>query len=505
MNKKIKRHALISVFNKKKLYTICKVLKFYKIGIIATDSTAKHIKSLGFICKNISSITKFKEMLGGRVKTLHPLIHGSILYKRNDNKQIKEIKKNNFLSIDFVIVDLYPFSNAAEKSLPFEKVIEMIDIGGAAILRSGSKNFDSVTTINNYIHYDDFINQLKNNNGNTTIEFRKKMAIDSFKKIANYDLIISKWLKNQTNKLSVNNFIKLKYGENPNQKASYFKDSNQRSIFRNIISDTKLSYNNILDINSGVSCISEFSEPTCVIIKHNNPCGVASNKNIKLAYTSALKCDPTSAYGGIFIFNRLVDESLSKSLLKKYTTVVCAPKFTKNALMILKKKKNLVIFSTNNLSLNKNEVKYVFGGRIKQIVNSANINKKNIMTVNKFKMNKNLIDDLIFALKICKHVRSNAIVIVKNKKTIGIGAGQMSRIDATKLSLSKILKMNKSKSFVAASDGFFPFNDSIKLLKKHGCNGLIAPYGSKNDNNLIKYVKKNNINLFFSKNRFFKH
>ena len=503
MNKIIKRHALISSFDKKKLYKICKVLKLFQIKIIATESTAKHIRSIGYDCSKISSITKFKEILGGRVKTLHPLIHGSLLYKRNNNKHFKEIKKYNFPIIDFVIVDLYPFKDVVKKNLLFDEVLEMIDIGGTAMLRSASKNFESITTLAGDKHYDEFTRQLKKNNGSTTIEFRKKMAIYTFKTISEYDLKISDWL-NDIKRKKCKKEISLKYGENPNQTASYSKNLNQKSIFEKIINNQNLSYNNILDINSGMHCIKEFSEPSCVIIKHTNPCGVASSTNIKLAYVNALKCDPISAFGGIAIFNRTIDGSLSKSLFKKYLNIVCAPQFTKDALNILKKKKNLIIVSTKNIHLNKNETSFVLGGIIKQEVNNAKIVKKNIIAVNKFNINNSLTNDLLFALKVCKHVKSNAIVIVKNKRTLGIGAGQMSRIDATKISLSKISK-NKTKSFVAASDGFFPFNDSIKLLKKFGCKALITPFGSKNDNNLIKYAKKNNINLFFSKGRFFKH
>ena len=310
MKNKIKRYALISSYNKKKLYKICKVLKLYEIGIIATSTTAKHIESIGFKCNKTSSITKFKEMLEGRVKTLHPHIHGSLLYKRGNDRHLKEIKKFNLPLIDFVIVDLYPFANSVKNKLLFEESLEMIDIGGVAMLRSASKNFESVTSIIGHKHYDDFILQLKKNNGSTTIEFRKKMASYTFKTISEYDLKISDWLNDIKRKKSKKE-ISLKYGENPNQAASYNKNLNQKSIFEKIINDQNLSYNNILDINSGMHCIKEFSEPSCVIIKHTNPCGVASSTNIKLAYINALKCDPISAFGGIAIFNRTIDGSLS--------------------------------------------------------------------------------------------------------------------------------------------------------------------------------------------------
>ena len=338
MKKNHKRFALISTFDKSKLYKVCKTLIFYNISIIATDSTAQQIKSYGFDCKTVSNITKYKEILDGRVKTLNPIIHGSLLFKRNNPNHLKEAIKNNHPLIDFVIVNLYPFKKAKNHG-NFEKILEMIDIGGVAILRSASKNFRSVTTINGLEHYNKFIKELKINRGITSIGFRKKMAINTFHKTANYDLEIYKWLNKNNLQPNNKNSTKLKYGENPDQKAEYKFNKKQNCIFNNVISGKTLSYNNILDVDSGMECMHEFSEPTCVIIKHNTPCGVASSQNIKLAYHRALSCDPISSFGGVYIFNRSINENLANSLYKKYTDVICAPQFTKKALIKLKEKK----------------------------------------------------------------------------------------------------------------------------------------------------------------------
>ncbi len=504
MKIKKKRFALISTFNKNQLPKICKALKLHNIGIIATNSTAKYIKSHGFVCKKVSDVTRFKEVLDGRVKTLHPVIHASLLHKRDNKMHVREVIKNNYSIIDFVIVNLYPFDQAIKNS-SFEKILEMIDIGGTALIRSACKNFESVTTISNPTYYNDFVNELNYNNGKTTLKFRKQMAINSFYTTSRYDYYIYKWLKNSKSKSIKPEIINLLYGENPDQKSQLKLTVNKQSILENVISKKPLSYNNILDVSSGIECVREFLEPTCVIIKHNNPCGVSSNANINIAYKNALNADPISAFGGIIIFNRSVNEKIAKDLYKKYIMIICAPDFTKKAELKLKTKKSLILIKTKKLKLNKYDQRSVIGGIISQSKNLKIINKKSIMAINNYRINDKLINDLIFALKVCKHVKSNAIVIANNKTTLGIGGGQMSRIDATKIALSKIKIKKKTKKFIVASDGFFPFNDSVKLLKKNGCNGLAAPSGSKNDNNLIKYVKKNQLNLFFTKERFFKH
>jgi len=499
----MKRHALISVYDKSSLGKICGVLDRFNIEIISTGATAKKIISLGYQCKEISNLTKFKEILNGRVKTLNHKLHASILYKRNNPEHEKTFKKLNFPIIDFVIVNFYPFSKISNKEELGEK-IEMIDIGGPSMIRSASKNFSSVTTICEKKFYDPLIKELKKNKGETTLAFRKKMAERNFKLTSDYDLSIFKWFKGN-HKKEIKNKIKIKYGENPNQKAYYLAKS-KPNLFTSQLSGKNLGYNNILDISDGLSCLNEFSEPTCVIVKHNNPCGVASAKNIQKAYLKALASDPISAFGGVVLFNRKIEKNLSKLLLKNFYEVIVSTKFNKESLKILKSKKKLIIIDSSTLKETNNKIfKSVNSGILYQEFNSFKISKHGIRLVSKKKSSKKKLDNLIFAYKVAKHVKSNAIVLVNNKQTVGIGAGQMSRVDSTKIAIMKYKKSFKDKGFVCASDAFFPFTDNLQKLLKLKCAGIIQPGGSINDNKIINYANKKNVPLYFVKNRVFKH
>ena len=500
--KSLNSNALISVYDKTSLKEICSTLTKFNIGIISTGATSKKIKSLGFSCKEISNLTKFKDILEGRVKTLDPKIHSSILFKRNDITHEKAFKELNFPKIDFVIVNFYPFSKISDKESVTKK-IEMIDIGGPSMIRSASKNYEYVTTISNKKYYKSLIKELENNNGKTTLAFRKKMAKLNFKLTSEYDLLIYNWF-NKNNK-KIDKKIKLKYGENPNQKA-YFINSSNSNILNSQVSGKNIGYNNILDISEGLNCLNEFSEPTCVIVKHNNPCSVSSAYNIKKAYLKALQSDPISSFGGIVLFNKKIDEKLSKAINRKFFEVIVAPKFENKALLNLKSKKSSIIINSSNLKNNKKiEFKSVISGTLFQESNSYKNIKLKTKLVTKKKCSKKIMDDLLFAFKVAKHVKSNAIVLVNNKQTLGIGAGQMSRIDSTKIAILKYKNFFKNKTFVCASDAFFPFTDSIKLLLKLNCKGIIQPSGSKNDQKIIEYANKNNASLYFVKNRAFKH
>ncbi len=500
--KSLERNALISVYDKSYLKGLCSVFKKFNIGIISTGATAKKINSLGFECKKISDLTKFKEILDGRVKTLNPKIHASLLYKRNNNMHEEVFKKLKFPRIDFVIVNFYPFSKISNKNNNNEKKIEMIDIGGPAMIRSASKNFESITTISEKKFYKILIKNLENNNGQTTLTFRKKMAIRNFKLTSDYDLSIFKWLNKDKER---NKKIKLKYGENPNQKSYFIKNSNL-NIFNSQISGKNIGYNNILDISDGINCLNEFTEPTCVIIKHNNPCGVASANDIKNAYYRAIRSDPISAFGGVVLLNKKIDKNLAKKINLKFFEVIVAPKFDKKALEILKYKKNLIIINSSKIKKgNKINFRSINSGVLYQDTNSFKITSSKIQLVNKIKANEKIIEDLLFAYKVAKHVKSNAIVLANNKQTLGIGAGQMSRLDSTRIATLKYKDYFKNKKFICASDAFFPFTDNIKLLINLNCKGIIQPSGSINDHKIIKYAEKNNVSLYFIKNRVFKH
>ena len=499
----MKRNALISVYDKSSLKKICSAFNQFNIGIISTGATAKKIISLGYACKEISNLTKFKEILDGRVKTLNPKLHASILYKRNNPSHEKIFKKLNFPIIDFVIVNFYPFTKISNKEIP-EKKIEMIDIGGPSMIRSASKNFLSVTTICDKKFYDPLIKELIKNKGVTSLAFRKKMAEKNFKLTSDYDLSIFKWFSKST-KNKKSNKIKIKYGENPNQKAYYLPNS-KSNLFKSQLGGKNLGYNNILDISEGLNCLNEFNEPTCVIIKHNNPCGVASADNIENAYLKAQRSDPLSAFGGIVLFNRKINENLAKILVKNFYEVIVANKFNKNSLKALKSKKKLIIIDSSGLREKNKEIhKSVNSGVLYQEFNSYKISKSEIKLVSNKKSSETIVDDLIFAYKVAKHVKSNAIVLAKNKQTLGIGAGQMSRLDSTKIAIMKYRQFFKERSFVCASDAFFPFTDNIQKLLQLKCSGIIQPSGSINDKRIISYANKKNVSLYFVRNRVFKH
>tara|TARA_Y100000590_G_scaffold10536_1_gene12971 strand:- start:6619 stop:8142 length:1524 start_codon:yes stop_codon:yes gene_type:complete len=505
-----KSYALLSLYDKKNLRVLCSIFKKFNIEIIATSSTAKEIRKIGHKCQAVSKLTKFKEILEGRVKTLHPKLYASILHKREEAKQIKEFKKLKFPKIDLVVINLYPFS----KFIFNNKInpIEMIDIGGVSLLRAAAKNYNSVTPIYDIGDYKRLSIDLNNNNGKTSLKFRKNMASKVYAYTSAYDIQIAKWLKNKKTPksksyLDKHKKIKLRYGENPHQKASYYEQKNINSIYNQIIHKGKnLSYNNLLDIDTAIECIKEFSEPSCVIIKHNNPCGAASSHNISSAFKKAYLSDKISAFGGIAILNRKISTNLAKIISKKFFEIILAPNFDKESKDILSKRKKLTLIKINKLKNNKNnEIKKIFGGYLAQEKNMLQFKKSNMKLVSNKKASKKLIEEMIFAFKISKHTKSNSIVLVKNKAVVSMGIGQTSRIASTKIAISKLNYNNRKKGFVAASDAFFPFLDSVKLLFNYNCKAIIQPSGSINDSKIIDFANKYKLPLYFTKYRFFKH
>ncbi len=497
---KLKSFALISVYSKKNINTLCKVLKKNRIGIISTGSTSRKIKSLGFDCFEISDLTKFNEVLDGRVKTLHPKIYISILHDRKNSNHINIFNKTRFPKIDYVIVNLYPFNKFANNN--HKDAIEMIDIGGSALLRSSAKNYENITTISSINDYKLLKNNIEKNEGVTDLTFRKKMAKKAFGLTSKYDLDIHSWfIKNNNSKN-----IKLRYGENPDQTAVLKKSKNQ-SFVDYQIQGKKISYNNILDVDSGLDFLSEFSEPTTVIIKHSNACGVASSKTIKNSFVNALNCDKKSAFGGVILLNKKIDKNLAKLIIKNFFEVLVSPGYTKEAIEILCQRKNLILINSAKIPKVKKEIfRTVRMGSLLQKNNNFRISKDNFKVVSKNnKLSKKEYDDVIFAFKVVKHIKSNGIVLVKNKKTLGIGAGQMSRYDATKLAIMKYKESFSLKNLVCASDAFFPFVDSLKLLIRNNCKCIVEPSGSINDQKVIDFVNKNKIKLIFSSKRVFKH
>ncbi|MBS56914.1 MAG: bifunctional phosphoribosylaminoimidazolecarboxamide formyltransferase/IMP cyclohydrolase PurH [Rickettsiales bacterium] len=497
----MKEYALISVQNKKNLSIICNTFKKNKINIISTGGSYKTIKKLGFKAIKVSEITKFEEVLDGRVKTLHPKIHAGILFDRKKSNHKKIITKKNIPAINYLVVNLYDFKKTIKNTNDKEKSIENIDIGGHSLIRAAAKNYKYVNVVTDIKDYKKLDYELKLNNGKTSIDFRKKLANKAFRIIGKYDLIISNWFNNKNNLLSK----KLKYGENPHQKAYLISKKNKPLLsFIKKIQGKEMSYNNINDTICAISCIKDLNKYAAVFIKHSNPCGAAQNNNIVKAFDNALASDRQSAYGGVVIFNKCINEQLAKKINKIHLDIIIAPSFNKSALNILKNKKVilLILKKTNQ----KKEVKSIPGGLIEQEIDKTVVKRKNLRCVTKFKSQNKLLDDMIFAYSIAKHVKSNAIVIAKNSQVMGIGAGQMSRIDAIEISMNKMKKnFGKNKSYVLASDGFLPFPDNITKLSKSGCRGIIQPGGSKNDSFIIEKANKYKIPMYFTGIRQFKH
>ena len=508
--KKIKR-AIISVSDKSNLKLILPVLKKFKIEIISSGGSYKKIKNMNYNCIEVSNYTGFSEMLNGRVKTLHPKIHAGILNIRSNTTHRSELKKKNIPEIDLVIVDLYPFEKQLkEKS---KNLIEYIDIGGPTLIRAAAKNFNDVTVISNNDDYSSLVKELKTNKGATSIKFRKFMSAKAFSLTAYYDSVVSHWLNNQLNikfpkKETVHGKLieKLRYGENPHQEGSLYGTNDNLDIEK--IHGKKLSYNNYNDIYSALSILNTFKKKEgAVIIKHANPCGVSAEKNQIKSFENAIMCDPISAFGGVVAINSIIKKKLALVLNKTFFEVIISRGFEKNALKILKKRKNIRLINCNKFNLT-NEKHYLFLGNVFLSQDSDNIlfnNKLKIVT--RKKPSRNQLSSLKFAFNICKFVKSNAIVLVNGKSTIGIGAGQPSRLDSCKIASKKALQFvpDKITNAVAASDAFFPFPDGIEELAEVGVEAIIQPGGSVNDKKIIEAANKAGLVMAFTGIRHFNH
>jgi len=510
--KKIKS-ALISLSDKSNLESLLKILKKNNIKLISSGGTFKEIRKLKYKCLEVSSFTGSNEILNGRVKTLHPKVHAGILNKRNNKSHLRDLKSNNYENIDLVIVNFYPFEKTLKKTKEHSKIIENIDIGGPTMVRAAAKNYNDVTVITSIDSYSELINELKINNGSTSLNFRKKMARLAFSETAYYDSIIANYFNNNSNiyfpekKIIHANLIeKLRYGENPHQESAIY--SQEDGVGINKIHGKPLSYNNYNDIFSALNISKSFPKNTgTVIVKHANPCGVSIIKNKLHSYKSALSCDPISAFGGIVSCNFKIDGNLAFELNKIFLEVIIGNGFDKNALKILKQKKNLRLIDASNFSYNKI---FKFNSDNNAVLIQSNDNqiflKNNFDIVSKRKPNKSQFDDLLFAFNVCRYVKSNAIVIASNKSTIGIGSGQPSRLDSCQIAIDKMNKFKKNKEeIVAASDAFFPFVDGIEKLIQSGVSAVIQPAGSIRDSEIIKFANATDTILIFSKTRHFKH
>ncbi len=521
MDIKIKT-ALISVSDKSGLEKVVQSLKEHKVKIVSTGGTAKAIAEMDVDVTDVSSLTNFPEMMDGRVKTLHPNVHGGLLSKRDDKNHVQSQEEHGIEDIDLIIVNLYPFEETIKSEENEEICIENIDIGGPAMLRSAAKNHQFVTVITDTNDYDELIAEIEKNKGSTTLEFRKKLAAKTFSTTAYYDSLISNWFyqgKNEkVEKFSTVGKLSstLRYGENPHQSASLYKSSMQNSGIpqATLLQGKELSYNNINDADAALQLIKEFEKatPTVAIIKHANPCGVASGSTLQEAYTKALSCDTTSAFGGIIALNQTIDKDSAEQIVKKFTEVIIAPGITDEAKVIFKTKNNLRVLILTSLheKNNSQNFKSIEGGILVQSNDNENTNKSNLKVVTEKKPSDSEIDDMLFAFKVCKHVKSNAIIYVKNKKTIGIGAGQMSRVDSAKIASQKNSEMEKSEensleNSVVASDAFFPFADGLLVTISSGAKAVIQPGGSVKDDEVIEAANKAGISMVFTGVRHFRH
>ena len=512
--KKIKT-ALISVHDKKNLRLLLKNLSKHKIQIISSGGTFKKIKKLGYKCLEISKYTGSKEILNGRVKTLHPKVYAGILSIRKRKSHTRDLKKNNFEEIDLVIVNFYPFEKALENKNNHKNIIENIDIGGPTMVRAAAKNFNDVTVITSPEQYTSLIEELNLNKCKTTSEFRQKMSEIAFTETAYYDGLISNYFISKSKKffpkkkILLGNLIEnLRYGENPHQEAAIYSLSQKLNIKQ--LSGKKLSYNNYNDIFSALLISNSLPKNIgTTIIKHANPCGVSINKNNLESYKQALACDPISAFGGIVACNFKIKNNLALELKKIYLEVVICNGIENSALKILKKKKNLRIIDSSKLkNTNLYNISSQFNSLLIQTGDTFSFSKSNFKIVSKIKPNFKTLKNLIFAFNVCRFVKSNAIVIANNGSTIGIGSGQPSRLDSCEIAINKMnkfFKEKKSDEIIAASDAFFPFVDGIEKLVQSGVSAIIQPSGSIRDKEIIKFANKTNTVLVFSKTRHFKH
>jgi len=510
--KKIKT-ALISVSNKKDLKPLLSCLKKNNIKIISSGGTYKEIKKLKFKCIEVSEFTNSPEILEGRVKTLHPKIHAGILNKRKSKIHLKDLQNNKFENIDLVIVNFYPFEETLKNTKNHKKIIENIDVGGPTMVRSAAKNYQDVTVITSSNQYEKLIDELKKNKGSTSLEFREKLSRIAFTETAYYDSVISDYFNKRNNitfpkkKVFHTNLIETpRYGENPHQKSAIYSKNNSLKI--NQIHGKQLSYNNYNDIFSALTISKSLPKNTgTVIIKHANPCGVSINKDHLKSYKLALACDPISAFGGIVSCNFKMSKTVASELKKLFLEVVIADGFEKDALKLLKKKKNLRLIDSSNYSL-KDLLRYTSSNEelLIQTEDLKKFSNKDFKVVSRKKPNSKQMKNLVFAFNICRYVKSNAIVLVSNDSTVGIGSGQPSRLDSCQIAINKMKKFKHTEEdTVAASDAFFPFVDGIEKLVQSGVTAVIQPSGSIRDKEVINFANETDTILVFSKTRHFRH
>jgi phosphoribosylaminoimidazolecarboxamide formyltransferase/IMP cyclohydrolase len=504
---KLAKSALISVFSKDGLAPIAKKLHQLGITIYSTGGTEKYIKDLGIEVIPVEDLTSYPSILGGRVKTLHPKVFGGILNRQDNANDVAEMKEFEIPQIDIVIVDLYPFEKTVASGASEEDTIEKIDIGGISLIRAAAKNFKDVLCVSSVDDYTEFLELISQNNGETSLEDRKKFAGKAFNVSSHYDTAIFNFFNSEENvfKLSFQKGKELRYGENPHQKGTFYGEFD--AIFDQL-HGKELSYNNLLDVDAAVNLINEFKNdsPTFAILKHNNACGLAQRDTLVEAYNDALAGDPVSAFGGVLISNIKIDKATAEEIHKLFCEVVIAPTYDAEALEILKGKKNRIILIQKEIELPEKQVRSCLNGVLVQDRNSKTDRLEDLKVVTNNKPNENELNDLIFASKICKHTKSNTIVFTKNKQLLASGTGQTSRVDALNQSIVKAKAFNFNlEGAVMASDAFFPFPDCVEIAGKAGITAVIQPGGSIKDQLSIDYCNQNNIAMVITGTRHFKH
>lgn len=504
------KRALISVSDKTNIVEFAKGLEKYGFEIISTGGTFTYLKNNGVACISIEDVTHFPEILEGRVKTLHPKIHGGLLSKRGNELHNKHVAENNIEYIDLVCVNLYPFESTVKKEgVSEEEIIENIDIGGPSMLRSAAKNFNDVTVVTDIRDYDRILNELEN--GGITLATRRSLAIKVFNTTASYDAAIANYFNKADNlipeKLTLSYTLEdtLRYGENPHQKAyHYVQDNNESYALQNAVQlhGKEMSYNNIQDASAALDILAEFDEIACVAVKHMNPCGVAIGKDVFEAYSRAYDADPVSIFGGIVAINGIVDKATAEKMHSIFLEIILAVDYDDEALEILTKKKNLRIYKLGDKNNNhEQQIKSVRGGILVQDFNSELAESYEVVTDKQ--PTKEQMSDLEFGLKVVKHVKSNAIVVVKNGQTLGIGAGQMNRVGSCKIALEQAGAL--ADGAVLASDAFFPMRDSADLAAEYNIAAIVQPGGSIRDQESIDACNEKGVAMLFSKIRHFKH
>ena len=514
------QRALISVSDKTGIVEFAKELVLLGVQVLSTGGTAKTLRENNIPVKDVSEYTGFPEMLDGRVKTLHPKIHAGLLALRANNEHMETLKKHEIGLIDMVVVNLYPFEKTTQKlDVTIEEAIENIDIGGPSMLRSAAKNHKDVAVICNPARYPQIIDELKRNKGSLSRDTMRNLGIEVFSRTSQYDAAIYNYLNNyfgakgqgniftQEINLRFEKVQDLRYGENPHQKAAFYREkAKTHGIFNaRQLQGKELSFNNILDLNAAFELVKEFKNPAAVIVKHNNPCGVAEDSALDKAYLAAWKCDKLSAFGGIVALNRKMDLATAKVVAKSgFLECIIAPGFAEEAKALFKEKKNLRLLELEDfVSVNEPDFKRVNGGLLLQDKDTLTLDEDSLKVVTKKKPTKKEMESLIFAWKVAKHMKSNAIILTRGSKTIGIGAGQMSRVDSVFISTKKAGKL--AAGCVLASDAFFPKEDAIELAAKYKIKAIIQPGGSIADEAIIRMADKHHIAMVTTGIRHFRH